>query len=144
LREAQPRREVAVTIQPEMRVRADAVLMRNVVQNLIANAWKYSSKKPRANITFVSRGFDEEQVFALSDDGAGFDMAHAGRLFQSFERVHSKAEFEGTGLGLVTVRRIIERHGGRIWAEAQPGRGATFFFTLGEQAGARAGPYRND
>ncbi len=144
LRESQPERNVVVAIQPDMLANADAVLMRNVLQNLLGNAWKYSAKAPRATITFVRRAFDAELVYAVGDNGAGFDMAHAGRLFQSFERVHSVSEFEGTGLGLVTVRRIIERHGGRIWVEAQPGRGATFLFTLGEQTEARQGQYCND
>jgi light-regulated signal transduction histidine kinase (bacteriophytochrome) len=145
LRESQPAREVIVAIQQDMVAHADPVLMRDVLQNLLGNAWKYSSKNPRASITFVCRGFDDELVYAVSDNGAGFDMAHAGKLFQSFERVHTVSEFEGTGLGLVTVRRILERHGGRIWVEAQPGRGATFFFTLGDQIVPQPqGQYRND
>jgi light-regulated signal transduction histidine kinase (bacteriophytochrome) len=144
LRESQPARDVTVAVQPDMVARADPVLMRDVLQNLLGNAWKYSAKNPHATITFVCRAFDAEMVYAVSDNGAGFDMAHAGKLFQSFERAHTVSEFEGTGLGLVTVRRIVERHGGRVWVEAQPGRGATFFFTLGDAPIPPRGQHCND
>jgi light-regulated signal transduction histidine kinase (bacteriophytochrome) len=100
--------------------------------NLLGNAWKYSAKQAAAQIAFGHMTKDKETVFYVRDNGAGFDMAHAGKLFVPFQRLHLESEFEGTGIGLATVQRIISRHGGRIWAEAVLGAGATFFFTLGE------------
>jgi light-regulated signal transduction histidine kinase (bacteriophytochrome) len=104
--------------------------VRILLDNLLGNAWKFTSRRAAADIelgTITDRG---EQVFFVRDDGAGFDMSHATRMFAPFQRLHSDVEFRGTGIGLATVQRIVERHGGRIWAEGALGRGATFYFTL--------------
>jgi signal transduction histidine kinase len=134
LRQSDSARVLVSDIEPGVLTCADPVLARDVLQNLLGNAWKYTSKKPLARIAFKCSAGAGEPVFSVSDDGAGFDMAYASKLFQSFERLHSMSEFEGTGLGLATVHRIVERHGGRIWVKAEPGRGATFYFTFGAEA----------
>lgn len=126
-----PDREVRVDIAPGLVVEADATLMRNVLTNLLGNAWKYSGNAPLAEIAFGSELRHGETTYFVRDNGAGFDMQYADKLFQPFQRMHRDSEFAGTGLGLASVRRIVERHGGRVWAEAEPGRGATFYFTLG-------------
>jgi signal transduction histidine kinase len=132
LQNREPAREVAVKIPDGICARGDAALMTIVLTNLLGNAWKYSSKQAAARIEFgdITKGM--EPVFYIRDNGAGFDMAQAGKLFAPFQRLHRDSEFEGTGIGLATVQRIITRHGGRIWAEAEPEAGATFFFTLGQ------------
>ena len=132
LQNRQPAREVAVEIFDGICARGDGPLMTIVLTNLLGNAWKYSSKQTPAHIEFGKTTKEKETVFYVRDNGAGFDMAHAGKLFAPFERLHRDSDFEGTGIGLATVQRIISRHGGRIWAEAAPGAGATFFFTLGK------------
>lgn len=101
------------------------------MQNLLDNAWKYTRTHPAARIEFGMTERAGEPVYFVRDDGVGFDMAYVGKLFEPFQRLHSDAEFEGTGIGLATVQRIVRRHGGRIWAAAAPDHGATFFFTLG-------------
>jgi signal transduction histidine kinase len=126
-----PQRRVAVVIQPDVVVRGDARLLRVALQNLLDNAWKYTSTQPAARIEFGMTERAGQPVYFVRDDGVGFDMAYVGRLFEPFQRLHSGAVFEGTGIGLATVQRILRRHGGRIWAESAPGQGATFFFTLG-------------
>ena len=109
----------------------DAGLLCIVLQNLLSNAWKYSSKRPQARIEFgTAPGADGNPVFFVRDNGAGFDMEYAQKLFQPFQRLHRQDEFPGTGIGLTTVQRIIHRHGGRIWAEASPDKGAVFYFTM--------------
>ena len=118
-------------ITPGMKAVADARLMRIVFENLIGNAVKFTSKTDDAEITVGCRLEGPEQIFIVSDNGAGFDMDHAGRLFGAFQRLHAE-DYPGTGVGLATVQRIVNRHGGRIWAEAIKGQGATFFFTLGK------------
>jgi signal transduction histidine kinase len=128
LRGAQPDRQVNVTIQPAMVADADPGLLRVVLENLIGNAWKFTATVPAPGAR-IEVGKTEEAYF-VRDNGAGFDMAHADRLFGTFERLHPASEFEGTGIGLATVQRIILRHGGRVWAEAAVGQGATFHFTL--------------
>jgi light-regulated signal transduction histidine kinase (bacteriophytochrome) len=127
LRASSPDREVEVRIDPGLSARGDAGLLLAVFENLLGNAWKFTSKKPVANISFGRAG----AAFFVKDDGAGFEMQYARKLFGAFQRLHGKHEFEGTGIGLATVQRIVHRHGGRVWAEAAPGKGATFHFTLG-------------
>jgi two-component system NtrC family sensor kinase len=129
-----PERQVDFVVADRLPADADGRLLAIVLENLIGNAWKFSSKQTRARIEV---GFaDDACIYFVRDNGAGFDMAHAAKLFAMFQRLHSTAEFEGTGIGLATVQRIIRRHGGRIWAESAVGRGATFFFTL--DGGGRA------
>lgn len=125
-----PQRKMRCTVAPGARVIADEGLIHVVLQNLLGNAWKYTSKVKDPNVEF---GFREEPlgvVYYVRDNGAGFDLRHAERLFRPFQRLHSQSEFPGTGVGLATASRIIERHGGRLWAESQIGHGATFWFTL--------------
>lgn len=130
LRLGAPGRDVKVTIVPELTCTADARLIRAVMENLIGNAWKYSSRVPAAHIEVGRVEHDGRMAFFVRDNGAGFDMNEAHRLFAPFERLHPASEFEGTGVGLAAVHRIIDRHGGRIWAESSPNCGATFYFTL--------------
>ncbi|HKO88144.1 MAG TPA: PAS domain S-box protein [Burkholderiales bacterium] len=130
LRDAEPERQVEIKIADGLRAHADPALIRSVLQNLLGNAWKYSAKKASTHIEFDCVEMDQERVFCIRDRGAGFDMRYAARLFGAFQRLHSPKEFEGTGIGLATVERIVRRHGGRIWAEAQPQQGAAFYFTL--------------
>jgi PAS domain S-box-containing protein len=129
--EPHPARQVDVHIAPDMQASGDAGLLRTALENLIGNAWKYSAKRADARIEFGRMAQAGETVFFVRDNGAGFDMRYAGKLFHAFQRLHHPSDFEGTGIGLATVQRIVHRHGGRIWAEAAPGEGATFYFTLG-------------
>jgi len=131
LRRAAPERQVEVTVEPGLRCFADPGLLRAAVENLLGNAWKYSSRVASARIAVGAQpGAAGMQVFYVRDNGAGFDMKDAHRLFAPFERLHKQTEFEGTGVGLAAVHRIVERHGGRIWAEGALDRGATFYFQL--------------
>jgi len=130
LKSSDPRREVHVEIQPGLRAIADRGLMRVVLSNLLGNAWKYTSRTPDAQIEFKCHYEGNLTVFYVCDNGAGFDPLLRDRLFQPFQRLHTQEEFTGTGIGLATVARIISRHGGKIWAESEPGQGASFFFTL--------------
>ena len=130
LRLGDPMREVAVTIQPEVRCRGDAGLLRAVMTNLIGNAWKYSARVATAQIEIgATTAGGRTEVFA-KDNGAGFDMKDASRLFLPFQRLHRTDEFTGVGVGLTIVQRIIERHGGRVRGESTPGEGARFSFDL--------------
>ena len=131
LRRSAPDRVVEVDVTPGLRFSADAPLLRAALENLLRNAWKYSSRVPVARIE-VGATTEESgpRAFYVRDNGAGFDMSEAHRLFAPFERLHKSSEFEGTGVGLAAVHRIVERHGGRIWAESEPARGATFYVTL--------------
>jgi signal transduction histidine kinase len=117
-------------VQPGLAARGDARLLRIVVNNLIDNAFKFTRSRPSPRVEVGTRDVDGERAFYVEDNGIGFDMSYAGKLFGAFERLHDDPGYEGTGIGLATVRRIVERHGGRIWAEAEAGRGATFYFTL--------------
>ena len=130
LQSTQPERRVKLTIAPNVKARGDAQLLRVVLENLLSNAWKYTSKREQAEIEFGSKWEGDETIYFIRDNGAGFDMAYASKLFGAFQRLHKVTDFPGTGVGLATVQRIIRRHGGRIWAEAGVDRGATFFFTL--------------
>lgn len=136
LRQREPGRALAATIQPGLSANGDPHLMRLVMENLLENAWKFSSKKPRTVIEFGATSDAEGQrSFHVRDQGSGFDPSQAHLLFRPFQRLHATAQFPGTGIGLATVRRIIQRHGGRIWAEGAPDEGATFSFTMGERTG---------
>jgi signal transduction histidine kinase len=130
LREAEPHRRVEATIADGIAATGDPVLLRCVIENLLHNAWKYTGRKDVAHIEFGVDSGGGEAVYYVRDDGAGFDAAYAGKLFTPFQRLHTDAEFTGTGVGLATVQRIIHRHGGRVWAFSESGRGACFFFTL--------------
>ena len=118
---------IDVRVLPEPR---DARLVRVVLENLLGNAWKFTRKRPVGHIEFGTTLEHGSRTFYVRDDGAGFDMAYAGKLFGAFQRLHTAGEFEGTGIGLATVQRIVLRHGGRVFAEGAVGEGATFYFTL--------------
>jgi len=130
LKQREPDRQVEFVIEEEVTADGDAGLLRVVLENLLGNAWKFTARHPRASIEFGVTQRDGETAYFVRDDGAGFDMAHADKLFGTFQRLHSAAEFEGTGIGLATVQRIIHRHGGRVWADGAVEQGATFYFTL--------------
>jgi len=108
----------------------DNRLVRVALQNLLGNAWKFTSKRPEAKIEFGKLGSNGSKAYYVRDNGAGFDPTYAARLFGAFQRLHSMEEFPGTGIGLATVQRIVHRHGGRVWAEGAVNQGATVFFTL--------------
>ncbi|HVK56870.1 MAG TPA: response regulator [Burkholderiales bacterium] len=131
LRSQEPQRRVELRIQPGIIAYADSMLIRIALRNLLNNAWKYSCTQRFAGIEFGVTGDAENRAYFVRDNGIGFDMASAGKLFDAFQRIHTFREFDGAGVGLAAVRRIVERHGGRIWAEAAPNQGATFYFTLG-------------
>ena len=131
LQEAEPEHRVEVRVMPGMQVAGDSTLLAVMLENLIGNAWKYTGGRDAACIEVGVQDQDGERVYFVKDNGAGFDMRYAGKLFGIFQRLHRADEFEGTGIGLATVQRIVERHNGRVWADAEVGRGATFFFTLG-------------
>ena len=133
--EAEPDRKVTTDIQKDLIARCDKRLMRVVLQNLIGNSWKYTKNVEDAKIEFGHAILNSESVFFVKDNGAGFDMEYSDKLFKPFQRLHKADEFEGSGIGLATVMRIITRHGGRIWAEAEKDSGATFFFTLEATSG---------
>lgn len=132
LRHQAPTRDVTVTIAPDMTAEGDARLLQVALENLLDNAWKFTSRRDRPQIE-VGRtsGQDSTPIFFVRDNGTGFDPAYADKLFGPFERLHAASDYPGTGIGLATVQRIVHRHGGRVWAEAEPNRGACFYFTLG-------------
>jgi light-regulated signal transduction histidine kinase (bacteriophytochrome) len=123
-------------ITPLPAVHCDRGLMKQVLANLISNAVKYTRPREKASIEIGQMTIDGQTVFFVRDNGVGFDMKLAGKLFAPFQRLHQDHEFEGTGIGLATVQRIIEKHRGRIWAESESGRGATFFFTINAESAA--------
>ncbi len=130
-----PARDVAIVIQSDLHADIDPALASTLLDNLLENAWKFTSKTAAARITLGMTETGDERVFYVRDNGAGFDMAYAQKLFAPFQRLHQNQEFPGTGIGLATVQRVVRRHGGRIWAEGTPAAGATFFFTIpGESA----------
>jgi light-regulated signal transduction histidine kinase (bacteriophytochrome) len=140
LKQKDPERLVDWVIAPGLTVEGDARLLRVVLENLFGNAWKFTAKRPRARIEFGALPqFNGVRTYFVRDDGAGFDMARAGQLFSPFKRLHDQSQFRGTGIGLATVQRVIQRHRGKIWAEGAVDRGATFCFTLAEEAGATNG-----
>ena len=130
LRDVEPGREVELTIAEGLTAQGDEALLRVVFYDLLGNAWKFTAGRRPAHVEVGARLVEGETAFFVRDDGAGFDPRFVDKLFTPFERLHDDTEFTGTGIGLATVRRIVERHGGRVWAEGEPGAGATFFFTL--------------
>lgn len=138
LRQRDPDRSVETVVEPELIARGDPKLLRAMLENLIENAWKFTGEAPAPRIEVGTVGAEDERVYFVRDNGAGFDMAFVDKLFTAFSRLHANDEFPGTGIGLATVQRIVERHGGRIWVEAAPGVGATFYFTLGERGWPRS------
>jgi two-component system sensor histidine kinase/response regulator len=130
LQNSQPERQVELIIAPDLVVEGDQGLLKIVLQNLLSNAWKYTGKQTLAKIELGVTQYDKQKVYFVRDNGAGFNMESATKLFNPFERLHTRSEFEGTGIGLTIVQRIIQRHGGTIWAEASVEQGATFYFTL--------------
>jgi DNA-binding response OmpR family regulator len=130
LKRKDPGRQVTIGIEDELAVEADDGLMRVLLENLLGNAWKFTAKVPEAQIEVGAEQRDEGTVFFVRDNGAGFDMSYAKNLFSPFQRLHTESEFAGTGIGLATVHRIIDRHGGRIWADSAVDLGATFYFTI--------------
>ena len=131
LQQAHRERIVEITITPDLVARGDQRLMRIVLENLINNAWKFTSKQEYARIELGIQDGDRQRTYFVRDNGAGFDMNYANKLFGTFQRLHGNAEFPGIGIGLAIVQRIIHRHSGRIWAEGAVDKGATFYFTLG-------------
>ena len=136
LRSAEPQRNAEFVIPENLTASGDPDLLRIVLENLLSNAWKFTSTHERATIEVGICEHDGDTAFFVRDDGVGFDMAHAAQLFKPFQRLHRAAEFDGDGIGLASVQRIVTRHGGRIWADAKPDRGATFTFTLGRDRGS--------
>jgi DNA-binding response OmpR family regulator len=134
LRDAGSPRSVDVRVQAPLEASADPQLMESVLENLVGNAWKFTSLRSEARIEIGATSVGDERAFFVRDNGAGFEMQYADKLFGPFQRLHSQNEFEGAGIGLATVQRIVHRHGGRIWAESAPGAGATFFFSVGQEA----------
>jgi light-regulated signal transduction histidine kinase (bacteriophytochrome) len=130
LRREQPDRSVQFHIHAGLATQGDPTLLRVVLENLLGNAWKYTSKQPQAEIWLTPHS-EQAHTYTVRDNGAGFDMRFADRLFGVFQRLHSANDFAGTGVGLASVKRIVQRHGGEIWAQAEVGRGAAFHFSLG-------------
>ena len=130
LKKREPKRKVILNLGEELATRGDKRLLKIVLNNLLGNAWKFTAKRAEAEITFGGEQKNGENTYFIRDNGAGFDMAYVGKLFGAFQRLHTAGEFEGTGIGLATVQRIVYRHGGRVWAEGAVDEGATFYFTL--------------
>jgi len=131
LRRQWPQHAVTVHIEPAMHVQGDPTLLRVMLENLLGNAWKYTTKCATPQVWFERCTDSASPSFSVRDNGAGFDMRYADRLFGVFQRLHSASDFQGTGVGLASVRRIVQRHGGDVWAEAEVGRGANFYFSIG-------------
>jgi PAS domain S-box-containing protein len=133
LARANPERSVEVRIEPGLWARGDPALLRLALENLLGNAWKFTARAAAPRIEVGAEGEGESRAYYVRDNGVGFDMAYATKLFGAFQRLHGATEFPGTGVGLATVQRIVHRHGGRLWAHGEVGRGATFLFTLSER-----------
>ncbi len=133
LQQAEPARRVRFVIQPKLEAHGDSQLLRIAMQNLMNNAWKFTSKLGEARIEIGKSSADGAPAFFVRDNGAGFDISYANKLFGAFQRLHAVTEFPGTGIGLATVQRIVHKHGGRVWAESVVDQGATFYFTLQPQ-----------
>ena len=133
LRQKEVDRVVEVVIEPGLVAEGDPVLLRATLENLIGNAWKFTGNKADARIEFRSDKTGGATIFFVRDNGAGFEMAYADKLFGAFQRLHDETEFPGTGIGLASVQRIVHRHGGRVWAEGETGKGATFYFALNDR-----------
>jgi light-regulated signal transduction histidine kinase (bacteriophytochrome) len=133
-KQSEPQRQVEIDIQPELHAYADYGLIRVALENLLGNAWKYSRNQPDARIEFGQQEQNQQTVYFVRDNGVGFDMQYADKLFGAFQRLHRSDQFEGNGIGLATVQRIIHRHGGKIWANSVLDKGATFYFTLSAAA----------
>jgi hypothetical protein len=131
LQEVDPDRNVEFRINTGLTTIADSTMIKSVMENLLGNSWKFTGKNGKALIEFGVIDANGQQVFFVRDNGVGFNMEYVNRLFGAFQRLHRHDEFEGTGIGLATVQRIILLHGGRIWAEGAEGKGAAFYFTLG-------------
>jgi PAS domain S-box-containing protein len=127
----EPQRAVEVHLQAGLQADADARLLRRLLENLLGNAWKFTGRVERPRLELSASERDGETVYCVRDNGAGFDLKYADKLFSPFQRLHDEKEFPGTGIGLAIVQRVVHRHGGRVWAESAPGQGAAFFFTLG-------------
>jgi light-regulated signal transduction histidine kinase (bacteriophytochrome) len=130
LRRGKPEQQAEFVIAPGIKVHGDAGMLRIVLENLLDNAFKFTGRHQTANIRFGVMEMEGKTVYFVRDDGAGFDMRYADKLFKPFKRLHTESEFPGIGIGLATAHRIISRHNGRIWAESEPEKGATFYFTL--------------
>jgi light-regulated signal transduction histidine kinase (bacteriophytochrome) len=130
LRSTAPQRDVEFVVADDLHAKTDPRLMRIALTNLFANAWKFTSKRSHARIEFGCTGENGSKEYFMRDNGAGFDPAYSSKLFGAFQRLHSASDFPGTGIGLATIQRIIQRQGGRVWAEGKLDQGATFHFTL--------------
>lgn len=130
LNKTQPERKVRLAIAPDLAVKGDARLLRLALENLLSNAYKFTGKQAEPKLEFGGNDGEGGTVFFVRDNGSGFDMAYANKLFGLFQRLYSADDFPGTGVGLAIVQRIIQRHGGRVWAEGEVGKGATFYFSV--------------
>lgn len=130
IQQEEPQRHVNVTIMEHLQVTGDKDLLASAMENLLQNAWKFTKKQPHPRIDVGTEQYNGERVFYVKDNGAGFDMNNAEHLFAPFQRLHSQQDYPGIGIGLSTVKRIIQKHGGKIWAKAAPQQGASFYFTL--------------
>jgi light-regulated signal transduction histidine kinase (bacteriophytochrome) len=136
LSDGAPGRDVEIVIADRATTWGDARLLQIALENLLGNAWKFTSTRPAARIEFGTTHIDGRTVHYVRDNGVGFDPEYANKLFQPFQRLHPTSEFEGNGIGLATVARVVDRHGGRVWADGAVGAGATFYFTCVDDTGA--------
>jgi light-regulated signal transduction histidine kinase (bacteriophytochrome) len=134
LHRMEPERQVDLVITPGIKAYGDRALLQSVLQNLLDNAWKFTSKQPKARIEFGCSEQEGKKAYFVRDDGAGFDMKYADKLFGTFQRLHGADEFPGNGVGLAIIQRIVHHHGGQVWAEGAVEKGAIFYFTMHEQS----------